>query len=423
MLSRRTRVLTTIAAAVVLASSARPDDRPRPEASPVPRQPPAQAADVPMGEAVTQTQPKATDVKPTDTTHYELIPWNSGHGAAMEPVAMNLMSAARAVSQFEDAITDKQLLAKPGESYHYGRLLGRVARSTVLDVWIMLWLSNVQHEWAGHRGRVMEFDARLVSLHLPAFWGTGGGYQADLTGLNDYQFCAVRAAGPEADSVWAEEVTRRSLAQPQTYYSDLPYVWLKTDLPAYVLGSDTPRPDSVDWARKAKEGWDVASYLDRFQRHSDWSLQRLYDASRSGAVWSLADPRLLASTYAYFVGYIGQGRRDVAFPMLRLGNISVLPGTGFHLSPMGPEYYAYLHARRGQSLLTAYGRRAVGHRNGPGYGFGVDGRGIVRDTRLSLDAAVDFWQPPVDVTQLETSPPNGSGCARGGGRTSWRVAG
>jgi hypothetical protein len=40
----------------------------------------------------------------------------------------------------------------------------------------------------------------------------------------------------------------------------------------------------------------------------------------------------------------------------------------------------------------------VGHRNGSGYGFGIEGREIVRHRRLSLDAAMDFWHQPVDVT-------------------------
>jgi hypothetical protein len=52
--------------------------------------------------------------------------------------------------------------------------------------------------------------------------------------------------------------------------------------------------------------------------------------------------------YAYCVGYIRQGKREVEFPMLRLGRTSFLPGAGFHLSPVRPEYYAYLHAKRGQ---------------------------------------------------------------------------
>jgi hypothetical protein len=361
----------------------------------------------------------AADASFPDTTRYELNPWNSGYGEAMEPVAMNLMSAAWAVSQLEDGITDRRLFAKPGEKYRYDRLLGRVARLTVVDIWVLRWLSTYHHERSGHTGRGREFGAEAGRIRVPGFWTAGGGNSVDSASLSDYQFCIEKVGGTESDTVWAEETLRRTLSQPRAWYSDLLYVGLKVDLPLYILGGDTPRPGSPNWERKRTEGWDIAAYLDRFQGHADRSVERLYDESRRGAVWSLLDPRLTASLYGYFVGYLGQGKRQVQVPMLRAGGAAWLPGTGFHLSPMGPEYYLFLHARRGPRLLTLSGRRSIAHRNGSGYGFGIDGRRIVEHRLLSLDAAADFWRQPVDVTRDPVTAE--AGPAKSGGNLEVRL--
>jgi hypothetical protein len=337
-----------------------------------------------------------SDTRPADAAPYFLVPWNSAHGAATEPSALNFTSAVWVVSLLEDAVVGDRLV-EPCGRHRGARLAGRLVRAFVFDIWITGWFSNVQHEYFGHRGRALELGAPVGRIRLHSFWGTGGGYDADLSRLNDTGRLVVNAGGSEANTVWAEESVRRAMAPSQVYYAELPATLLKVDLPLYALGGDTPRPEDPAWRRKADEGWDVASYLDGFQYRSDRSLRALYDATRRGAWWSLSDPRLMASLYSYLVHYVLEGRRQAPFPMLSAGGLRFIPGTSFHLSPFGPEYLLSLHVKRGHRLLSVYGRRAIGHRDGSGEGMGGEGRGIVRRRRLVLDVRADAWRQPDDL--------------------------
>jgi predicted nucleic acid-binding Zn ribbon protein len=338
---------------------------------------------------------------PTSTTRYNVVPFNGGHGSSMTPVSVNLLLASRASEQIANKVSGWARFSKPDDSYNFGRLFGRITWLMAVDLPLATWLTTIQHEYAGHRARTLEFGGNVLRLDIGHPWKFEGSVLTDLDGLNGHERCIVAGAGLESESQMADEMLKKMLSQSRSRHSDLTlFMMSRLSMPMYVRA--TPYPGTPEW--EAGKGNDVIGYLMELGKYSNRSLEDLHKEARRGAVWSMLDPGLLAGSYAYLVGYIGRGKREVELPMLRLGDVSILPGTKFHLSPLGPEYYLHLYLKTDRSLLSIYGRSSRSHEKGPSYGFGIERSNVTSIRALTLDVAFDFWRQPIDITQDPTIP-------------------
>lgn|GEM_PF-3866620 len=270
-----------------------------------------------------------------------------------------------------------------------GNVIGRVFLDGI-NFMFTTWLSTVQHESMGHGFRIREFGAPIESYNIsPSMFGDPT-VKYNKEDLPYYGKLLTDVGGSESNTVFAREAFRQGLVNDYFYHYYMYGFSLKLDLPMYILGS--PTAGSYAWNTYTGGGWDVVEYTKDFEAQAMGDAQAIQQASRRGAMWSLADPGLLISLFNYTRDFIVRGRSQVKNPMIRIKRLAFLPYTDFHLSPFGYEYYAGMYVKRNKTLFETYYRWATGNVDGNSYGLGVNMINLIRFHSFQFDAGLDLWR-------------------------------
>jgi hypothetical protein len=242
----------------------------------------------------------------------------------------------------------------------------------------------------GHGFRIREFDVSVDGYNLaPSMFGDPQVY-FNKDDLPYYGKVLEDVAGSESNTVFAREAYRQGLVNEYFPHYYMYGFALKLDLPLYIIGS--PEVGSYAWNTYTGGGWDVVEYVKDFDATSNDDQQAILHAARRGALWSLADPSLLISLFNYTRDFIIRGRSHVKNPMIRIGHMTFLPYTDFHLSPFGYEYYAGTYLKHNETLFETYYRWGSGNVDGKSYGFGINAINLIRFNSFKFDVGVDVWK-------------------------------
>lgn len=304
--------------------------------------------------------------------------------------AQNLLSVSHLFGRGLDEISCKpDTLTGFNYCGKKGNVVGRIFLDGVNFIFTN-WLSTVQHESMGHGFRIREFGVSVDGYNIsPSMFGDPRVHY-NKEDLPYYGKVLQDVGGSESNTVFAREAFRQGLVNDYFYHYYLYSFSLKLDLPLYIIS--TPGVGSAGWNTYMGGGWDVVEYLKDFEVKSMDSLQVMQQASRRGALWSLADPSLLISLFNYTRDFIIRGRSQVKNPMIRIRHVSFLPFTDFHLSPFGYEYYAGTYLKYNKTLFETYYRWSNGNVDGKSYGIGVNMINLLRFNALKFDVGLDLWR-------------------------------
>jgi hypothetical protein len=334
--------------------------------------------------------------------------------------ARNLVTIQRGLSVAEDRWLGTAWFDEAGASRKTAGILGRMAKTVLVDNVVDHMTYLVQHEVFGHGARYREFGFtdNDYNLNPPSPYGNGGGWAARgprtsgrRTGADEY--VAMTIGGSEANAAVArvlrQDVLRRRAV---TYREAVLYLMTSHDLTAYIL--------STEFGWKEKPGNDVRSFLEQVNRRAarpgyqvDGEI-KLGDLARESLL-NFLDPLQMVAVYTYFVPYLWRGERTCTVPTLRLGPVRCLPRARIALAPWGTEWYlegAFVGSER---LTDAYVRRGFG----PFYestGAGV----TVVDAFSARGFQGDLWihgwhQPALELGGSELRKTGGGfGCSVGG---------
>jgi hypothetical protein len=250
-----------------------------------------------------------------------------------------------------------------------GGVAARFAKAFTLDIPIGLIGSFWQHE-LGHFDYALMAGAKDVAWTHDGesnFMGILGTTTMDGEGLTPAQLLAFNNGGIVSTQASAEDMKRRFLAGEKVDWWRLP-LWAFEKMDATVYGFITPR-------QGGSESWDTVQWANAYSARRPTSAALAHDQLLAGAVWNMLDPTFFWASAAYFADYVVGGRERLENPMLRAGDVRVMPGTGFWPSELGPQYRASVLARHAPT--TAGGELAV-----------TAGDGGQLTTELGVDAAL-----------------------------------
>ncbi len=315
--------------------------------------------------------------------------------------AQNLLSVSRLAGRGLDALVSRK--DSVSGFYKTKGLAKRLGIGLMVNFLFTNWLSTIQHEYMGHGYRIRENKAPVNSYVIPPAIFTDAYVDFDRANLSWYGKVLYATGGSESNTVFARESFRQNLLNDYFFHYNINTMMLKADMPAYILGGDTPKPGTPDY--DASE-FDVVYYIKSFAEKSGTTETDVYKKAKRGAYWSLADPSLWLSLCAYTRDYLVKGLTQVKNPMINSKSFSVLPFTDFHLSPFGHEYYAGSYFRHRKHLLETYVRWSNGNIDGKSKGFGLSLLNTYKSNRINLDIGVDVWNQDFDITHYEKNNEN-----------------
>ena len=315
--------------------------------------------------------------------------------------AQNLLSFSRLAGRGLDAIVSRK--DSLSGFYKTKGLAKRLGIGFMVNFLFTNWLSTIQHEYMGHGYRIREDKAPVNRYVIPPALFADAYVDFDRANLSWYGKSLYATAGSESNTVFARESFRQNLSNDYFFHYNINTMMLKLDMPAYILGGDTPEPGTPEF--KASE-FDVVYYIKSFAEKSGTTETEVYKKAQRGAYWSLADPSLWLSFFAYTRDYLVKGLTQVKNPMINAKSFSVLPFTDFHLSPFGYEYYAGSYFRHTKHLLETYVRWSNGNIDGKSKGFGLTLLNAYKSNRINFDIGVDVWNQDVDVKHYEKNNEN-----------------
>jgi hypothetical protein len=250
----------------------------------------------------------------------------------------------------------------------------------------------------GHGYRIRENKAPVNRYLVPPAIFADAYVDFDRANMNYYGKILYAAGGSESNTVFARESFHQNLLHDYFFQYNINTMMLKLDMPAYILGGDTPKPGTPEY--KASE-FDVVYYIKSFEAKSGSTETEIYQRAKRGAYWSLADPSIWFSLFNYTRDYLVKGYTQVKNPMINIRSFSFLPFTDFHLSPFGYEYYAGSYFRHGKYLLETYYRWSDGNIDGRSKGFGFNLLNVYQSNRLRFDAGADIWNQDFNIRYYE----------------------
>jgi hypothetical protein len=303
-----------------------------------------------------------------------------------------------------------------GFGYRFGRAL-------LIDDPVAEWLSTAQHEVFGHGYRGRENGYRDISydLPLPPPYGRGGG----LTWLRgpDTLYApdrglATNMAGVEAQAVQAD---RLLLLWTRTGSMDVRgarlYLEDRFSLLNYLSVTDESvlaRPDP-DFSN------DMLAYILELNEKEDprpfaaWRMH-LKDV-KNDASFSILDPFLWYSVWAYVATDLWQGRSYFRYPCLPLGPVRALPSIAAGLGPWGPEFRLQgLFAWEDRALSLGYRFGDATFRSS--FGWDLVSLGLARWGGFILDGDMHYWVQP----RLRVDPSDAGRGTPSGRRAGWAGA-
>jgi len=306
--------------------------------------------------------------------------------------AQNLTSISRLVGRGLDNIVNTKDTATG--LYKTKGLGKRIIIGFLANFIFVNWLSTIQHEYMGHGYRIRENRAPVNRYVIPPAIFADAYVDFDRANMNYYGKILYAAGGSESNTVFARESFRQNLLHDYFFQYNIHTMMLKLDMPAYILGGDTPSPGTS--AYDASE-FDVVYYIKSFAAKSGTTQMKIYQKAKQGAYWSLADPSMWLSLLNYTRDYLVKGYTQIKNPMIHIRSVGFLPFTDFHLSPFGYEYYAGSYFRHGKNLLEANYRWSNGNVDGRSKGFGFNLLNAYQSNRLRFDAGADVWKQDIDI--------------------------
>ena len=303
------------------------------------------------------------------------------------------------VAALESRFVPDRLLEERGRARRAANIAYRTAKLFLFDVPQEELLLVVNHEIAGHGGRLRELFDGSVSYHIepPHPYGGGGGvtFYDPARDPTVHELQAVSIGGMEANAVGASLLSRRALGTGQlTPRAALRYLTFELDIFDYVRGTD----DDPE-----RPGHDVYDFVVLYNLAGSLvDADRLTPRMLRREVWiSLANP-MIASAAIAIGRYLATGRESSPVLALPLGEYRVMPALRYRLAPYGTEWIAGADIAVGDRvaqtglrvgrapLTTPWGLfvAADGWRAG-GWRMGVAGD-VWRQPPLALGPARDF---------------------------------
>lgn len=339
---------------------------------------------------------------------YQFLLYNYHFKLGMEEGAYNLDSLHRLISLATDNISDKILYKKnissEKEMKKWTEIGKRTGKYILLDSPLSLLLSLIQHEYFGHGARARGFGVPVKEYSIYLTYPIGGGGSVITSGKPkgiDREML-FQTGGSEANTIYSQVLKKEFFkCNRMEYYRCLTFIRSKLDLPGYIFFS-TKEIDDPDFGKAS----DIESYITQVNTkylgtntlRSNFKITP--EKLKKSAIFSLLDPMLYIAGYNLLT-YIYKGKRLFKIPMIKIGKASFLPGTRFHTTPFGSEYYLDGYLKMNEKAFLAYARIGDGV-FADFWGLGVDVDNLIVSEHFIVGGGIDFWRQP-SITNEETA--------------------